>query len=245
MQTRLVNSTMVHNYCKALKDTFFPALCFKCGRKITEGFLCGGCLETLKFLYPPLCRFCANPVKDNKSGLCVHCRGKTHHHERLISICAYKEPLVTLIHLFKYTMHDYLDNFFAQLAITHLEKIGVTLASYDCVTAVPMHRLKLKEREFNHSALLAKLLANHFQIPFENDIIYENKLKTSQASLTKEKRQENVRDAFGAKEAARNKKIVIVDDIVTTGATIRECAAALKEKGATTIMAITLCKTQV
>lgn len=234
---------MVRNYYKALKDTFFPALCFKCGCKIAEGFLCKKCQQTLQFLYPPLCRFCANPVADNKSGLCAGCRGKTHPYERLISILAYKEPLVALIHLFKYKMHDYLQDFLAPLVITHLEKIGVSFASYDCVTAVPMHPLKLKEREFNHSALLGKLLANHFQIPFYDDIIYENKLKTSQATLAKEMRQENVRGAFEAKETAYNKKIVIVDDIFTTGATMRECAAILKEKGATKITAITLCKT--
>ncbi|MDD5194752.1 MAG: ComF family protein [Candidatus Omnitrophica bacterium] len=230
---------------KAFWNTFFPSVCFSCGCKIKEGCLCPACCGSLKFLYPPLCRFCAKPVGDNKSGLCSGCRSKTFSYERLISILSYEEPLITLIHLFKYKMHDYLKFFLSGLIVAHLEKTGISLKTHDCITAVPMHPLKQKAREYNHSALLGKLLANHFQIPFQDDIIYEAKLKTSQAALDKSKRYENVQEAFKAKEAARDKKIAIVDDIFTTGATINSCAAALKEKGASIITVITLCKTPV
>ncbi|MFH1877155.1 MAG: double zinc ribbon domain-containing protein [Candidatus Omnitrophota bacterium] len=236
---------MFDRIAASLQDLLFPRLCFACEEKIRTGFLCPPCTNKIKFLRPPVCRLCSSVISNNTSGLCRSCRSRPAPYERLVSVAGYQEPLISLIHTFKYQHCDYLHYFLTNIMQEHLERIGMHAYGYDYVTAVPMHPEKLKSRGYNQAALLAASLAKYFTIPFKNDIIYERKPKASQTTLTKLKRQENVQGLFSASEAARGARIILVDDIVTTGATIRECATALKIRGALAITAITLAKTHV
>ncbi|MEM7816814.1 MAG: ComF family protein [Candidatus Aenigmatarchaeota archaeon] len=234
---------MLKKYLKVFKDLLFPPLCFYCEKKIDDGLLCLNCQNNIEFLYPPLCRYCSIPIKDNKTMLCKNCLGKTSFYERVVSITSYKEPIITLIHLLKYRHYDYISNFLSSLISKHLLNLGLDFSSYDLITSVPLHPIKYKEREYNQSTLLAKALEEKFRIPFAENIIYEKKLKVSQTKLKKDERKENVRDAFLTKIDLKEKNIILVDDILTTGSTISECAKALKEKGANHIFVITLSKT--
>jgi ComF family protein len=164
-------------------------------------------------------------------------------YDRVISITAYKGSMAELIQLFKYNNYDYLIELFSALMIKHLLRIGFNLSSYDIITSVPLHISKLKDRGYNQSSILAKSLANYFKIPFRDDIIYEKNQRISQTKLEKKEREENVRGAFLVKDAVIDKKIIIVDDIFTTGSTLKECSISFKEKGAKNITAITLSKT--
>ncbi|MCM8831618.1 MAG: ComF family protein, partial [Candidatus Omnitrophica bacterium] len=96
---------------------------------------------------------------------------------------------------------------------------------------------------YNQTEVLAKFLSNYFKIPFKNDIIYEIKNKLSQTTLDFKERQKNVKDIFIVTKNLKGKKIVLVDDIFTTGATLEECSRLLKMHGAEIILGITLCKT--
>ncbi|MCM8831172.1 MAG: double zinc ribbon domain-containing protein, partial [Candidatus Omnitrophica bacterium] len=179
---------MIKNYISSLMDIFFPKLCFYCQLQTTD-YLCKNCYEKIEFLYPPLCHFCSLPLDDNKSGLCKNCIGKDRSYNRVISIAFYKEPLKELIYLFKYKYYEYLGEFLSYIMINHLVKIGIDFKMYDFITAVPIHRIKLKEREYNQTEVLAKFLSNYFKIPFKNDIIYEIKNKLSQTTLDFKERQ--------------------------------------------------------
>ena len=106
-----------------------------------------------------------------------------------------------------------------------------------------MHKHKLKIRGYNQAQLLAKLLSNNFKIPLRNDIIDTVNIRPSQAKLQKQKRQENVKGVFAARKNLKNKKIILIDDIFTTGATAASCCQALAEKQADKIVVITLSKT--
>ena len=125
----------------------------------------------------------------------------------------------------------------------HLSKTGLSLKGYDFITSVPMHPLKLKERGYNQASLLAKYLANYFKIPCKDDIIYETHHRSSQTKLQKLDREKNIKNAFLVKTDMKNKRIILIDDIFTTGATARSCSQALKDKRAQTITVITLAKT--
>ncbi|MBU1122213.1 MAG: phosphoribosyltransferase family protein [Candidatus Omnitrophota bacterium] len=149
-----------------------------------------------------------------------------------------------LIHLFKYKHCDYLIKLFSSILTTYLSNIAFTAEDYDFITAVPMHPAKLKERGYNQSALLAHALANYFKKPLKNGIIYETKLRDSQTKLKKEERIKNTTAMFWAKENLTAKKIIVVDDMFTTGSTAQSCCQALKEKGAARITVITLSKAQ-
>lgn len=234
---------MLKGYLGGLKNIFLPALCFSCESKIADGYLCQNCLQKIEFLYPPLCRTCAKPIDNNKTGLCANCRGKTFAYERLICVTSYQEPISSLIHFFKYKNYECLIDLFSSLMIKHLAKIGLNYSSYDFATAVPMYAAKQRDRGYNQAVLLAKSLANYFEIPFKDGIIYESYEKVSQTKLVSSRRRENVKGAFYVKESISGKKILLIDDIFTTGATVGECAGALKENGAREVTIITLSKT--
>lgn len=233
---------MLKNYISALKNIFFPKLCFYC-QNLSNDYLCKSCYEKIEFLYPPLCKFCSQPIGDNKTNICKQCRSLQYHYDKIISIAFYKEPLKHLIHLFKYKYYDFLAEFLAKLMIEHLTKIGINLFFYDLIISVPIHKLKLKEREYNQTQLLAKYLSNYFKISFKDDIIYEVKNRPSQTSLDAKRRQENIKDSFLVSKNLKGKKIILVDDIFTTGSTLNECSKLLKAQGAEVILGITLCKT--
>jgi ComF family protein len=107
---------------------------------------------------------------------------------------------------------------------------------------VPLHRHKRKQRGYNQAGLLAKALSNHFKIPLNNDIIANTKIRTSQTKLAKTKRQENVEGIFRVKEGFAGKNIILIDDIVTTGATIDSCCRALRRQQAGEICVIALAR---
>ena len=236
---------MLKECLRATIDTFLPTLCFACEQKINEGYLCSRCKEKIEFLYPPLCPFCSSPVADNKTGLCKMCLGKKYSYDRIICVASYKEPMISFIRLFKYDNCDYLEKFLSTLMIQHLVTIGFGCSSFDVISAIPLHPLKLKEREYNQAALLGKSLSKYFKIPFRDDIIYEYKNKPSQTALTKEARALNVKGAFRVKGELTNKKVILIDDIFTTGSTMQECSQGLRAHGTNTIVGITLCKAQV
>jgi ComF family protein len=234
---------MLKNYLAALKSLILPSLCFACEKKISQGYLCLTCQEKIEFLSPVRCRLCYRQLANNQTSPCRRCHDKSFPYERLISIAAYKEPLISLIHSFKYDNYEYLAELLSSFMIKHLARIGVDLCGYDFITSVPLHASKLRQRGYNQSSLLAKLLANYFKISFKDGIIYEKEERISQTKLLKQKRQQNVKGIFIVKERLEGKKIILIDDIFTTGATAKECATALKEKGAQTVTIITLAKT--
>jgi len=234
---------MLGKYIKTMADLFLPPLCFCCEKRILEDYLCGNCQKKLMFLHPPLCRFCAKPLSENLTGVCKNCQKKTFSYERLLSILAYREPLISLIHPFKYTNCNYLGQFLSSLMINHLKKIEFKGYDYDLITAVPMHKHKLKSRGYNQAEILGKLLSNYFKIPFQNDIIYDINIRPQQAKLSSLKRKDNIEGAFKVEKDLKDKSLILVDDIFTTGSTARACSEALKAKGAQRITVITLAKT--
>ena len=234
---------MLKECLKVTRDLFFPAVCFRCGQKLAGSFLCEGCRQKIDFFTPPLCRLCSKPLKENTNPLCGSCRGKKPPYSYLISITVYKEPMASLIHDFKYRHCDWLDGFLSELMIEHLMRLDFDPKNYDIATAVPMHYLKLKERGYNQASLLARKIANHFKITFRDDIIYQTRYRKPQATLTEKERKKNIENSFMAKTDSKGKSILLVDDIFTTGSTIKECSHALKKEGARDITVMTLSKT--
>jgi len=234
---------MFANYLKTIKNLLFPRLCLCCEKKISKGYLCLECESKIIFLSQPRCHHCLMPLSTNSSHLCQQCLKKTYPYQRLISATAYKEPLTSLIHLFKYRNCDYLANFLSSLMIKHLLKIGFNPNKYKLITPVPLHKDKLKTRGYNQSQLLSKLLSNHFKIPFKDDIIENTNIRPSQTKLPKEQRKKNTEGIFVVKENLKNENIILVDDIFTTGSTVNACSKALCEKQAGDITIITLSKT--
>lgn len=234
---------MLRDYLQAFKDVIFPRLCFCCEIKILQGFLCAECQERINFTQIFSCRACGRLTIHNKTGICAGCVDKELPYNQLVSAVAYAPPITELIHFFKYKNGSYLIDFFGPLLINHIKKTGFTAQNYDFITPVPIHPSKLKERGYNQSQLIAQTLANYFKKPLKNDIIFETKYHKSQTKFKNAQRGKNILGAFQVKKDLSGKKIILVDDIFTTGATVKACAQALKDNGAREILVITLVKT--
>ncbi len=212
----------VYRYIKALKDIFFPDLCLACRAKSATAVLCPSCREKIELVAEPA----------NGAG------GR--HYDRLLSAAYYQGPLEKVVHAFKYRHADYLAPFLSDLMLKQLYRLD--LRQYDLITAVPAHPLKVKDRGYNPARLLACRLSRRSGLPFASEVLRARHYRPSQTRLSKAARAKNVREGFYAPQDLTGKKIVLVDDVATTGATLDECARALKTRGAREVTALTAAK---
>ena len=155
------------------------------------------------------------------------------------SFGSYEGPLRNLIHLFKYAKVETLAQ---PLSIFLIQAMPLD-QRFDLVIAMPMHWRKRWERGFNQAALLARPLAKHYCLKLATNL-RRKRYTRSQAGLTETQRQQNLKDSFRVRRAEQiaGKRVLLVDDVLTTGATLRAAAAALKSAGAAHVSALTLAR---
>lgn len=157
--------------------------------------------------------------------------------DTLYSYSNYEGPLKEIIHYFKYHKIMRLGRQLGRL-LSKIEKPSV-----DLIIPVPLHYKKLLAREFNQSAILAKELSKAWRIPVAFDCLIKIKNTQEQASLNKSERERNIKDAFFIQKTLENKKVALVDDVITTGSTLLECSKTLKRYGKVyEVCAITLAR---
>lgn len=210
-------------------------LCVFCGKRksTTKSFynngrtgLCADCFSTLRPTpHPPL--FAG--VKDV---------------DYVISPLFYEGKIRDVILDLKFNGHYAVADTLSRLLCDLLNDMTV-FADFDCVVPVPLSKKRLNERGFNQSELLAKPFAEYFGIEFRDDILVKIRETKRQSRLAPSERLTNVKDAFFARDDARDKRILLVDDIMTTGSTLTACAKALKTAGAKNIVGVTLTKREI
>lgn len=217
-------------------NTLLPQFCLNCHR---EGeLLCSDCLSLIQVNEFVYCPFCQKPSRVFEKGTCAQ------HSQKFLNglFCAtdFGEPLVKkLIHNFKYKPYlKTLSSPLSFLIIAHFQLSGKQTIFQDvensCFLPVPLFNKKEKDRGYNQSGLLARELSQRYGLPMLENCLLRIKKTEPQVNLTKEKRQQNIAGAFAIKNPGliRNKKIFLVDDVFTTGATMVECAKTLKLAGA-------------
>ena len=148
----------------------------------------------------------------------------------------YRGSLERVLHAFKFERHDFLDG-----ALAGLVESVVRDRDFDAVVAVPMHRSKLRLRGYNQAWLLARALGKRIHVRCE-DFLKKNEERAAQSSLARSERAANVRNVFAASGAVRDRSVLLVDDICTTGETLRACAKALRKAGAKRVCAAVVAK---
>lgn len=221
---------------------FLPPVCFACETKISRGYLCPRCEGIIAYTETHVCRLCAHPLGPSAHTLCRKCRSASPGYQHLICALRYQYPLTKLVQLFKYSHYDYLAPYLASFITAHLQRMHFNPETIDMVTAIPLHPQTHKARGYNQTALLAAHIANYFNLPCKNDIIYQRVPKKSQTKVSPNMRNANVAGIFKAQPEAAGKRILLVDDIFTTGSTLRETSKTLKEAGALAITAVTLAR---
>jgi len=223
-------------------DAVLPPLCLSCGAIVSEpGALCGACWEKVGFLAAPHCQACGHPFEFDAGdqSLCGHCLREPPPWRRARAVFRYDEHSKGLILRFKHA--DRLEG--APAFARWMARAGAELlAECDLIVPVPLHRFRLLARRYNQAALLANALGKQTGIAVAPDVLTRTRRTESQGHMNREQRRKNVRGAFVVRQPARvaGKRVVLVDDVLTTGATLGECARVLKAAGAHSVDVLTL-----
>lgn len=234
-----------------LLTLLFPVRCAVC-EKETEGakrnkLICSDCLRSFSAsidLYCPLCQ-----AKSIDGGVCFSCKPTAKGNlflGRLFAPFSYKEAAVRrTIKAFKYDFIEGLAMPLGRLMAGYIEKINKEVDFKDfTVVPVPLHRIKFNRRGYNQSELVAAEISKSLNLITATNLIIKAKPTKDQAGLEDKKRTENLKGAFACPkpEAVSGKKILLFDDVYTTGATMNECARVLKQAGATEVWGLAIAR---
>jgi ComF family protein len=240
---------------RATLDLVFPAACVACGRKIDRELepdfacgLCEDCVEQLELFAGPACRQCGAPVPgtvDLTEG-CIRCRGRRLWFDETVALGEYAGRLRELLLEMKQARGNAVSLAVARLA---WERCGDRLRSLepDVVLAVPMHWRRRWSHGTNSAAVLAEVFAQRLRVRRRSQLLNRRRNTPPQFSLPPSKRWQNVRQAFSAKRSysIQGAHVLLVDDIMTTGATCSEAAHTLKAAGADRVSVVVVARTLV
>ena len=233
---------------KALLDILFPPRCHFCKAFIPDAgaiHLCAGCLEACALIRSPLCKICGIPFLAAGDGdhLCGGCITEPPRFTAARAAALFDGPVRELIHRLKYNGRVQLCRPLGLLAGQHLGPFAAT-ASADLVIPVPLHVKRLRQRGFNQAVLLGEIPAREWRLPLSRRNLRRIRWTEPQIKLTAAERVANVRGAFAVSEPAllKGKRIILVDDVYTTGSTVAECARVLFKTDASEVYVVTIAR---
>ncbi len=230
---------------KVLLDILFPVFCAGCGEE--GAYLCGLCASSLKQV-PPSCFVCKKitPVTENTPPVgetCLGCRSKTKIQAFFSPFVYYDEfKIKKLIHSFKYKRAKTVGEVLSDLLAGYFMKYGIIFPENTVIIPTPLHKSRYRERGFNQSEIIGQHLSDRFSIKMEKNLLFKIQKTKSQMELAGEERKQNILGVFAVKnqDLIKNKTILLIDDVKTTGATLEEAACVLKKAGAHRIWATTI-----
>lgn len=235
------------NIFKKFIGILFPedTTCVFCGGEIfhnNKSNVCEKCEKSLPFINGNFCEICCEPISD-MSKVCLRCKGKKHEFIKVRSSVVYKNEIVPFVHKFKENNGKYMAKTLAYYMAETYKKNNFVC---DVIIPVPMHSAKQKKRGYNQTALIGKYLSLHLNVPMCNNLV-KFKATKSQTKLNYKERQININDSFNVfnKNEIKNKVILLIDDIYTTGATTKECSKVLNSAGVKSVYVLTFAHTEI
>jgi competence protein ComFC len=173
---------------------------------------------------------------------CRECTSNKPHFDFSWSAFQYNDPLRELIHAFKFNQRTFLRHFFARIMSAHISEYSFDIQQFDMLIPIPLFPTRFKERGYNQSELLAQLIGKEFNIPLSTKSLQKIRYTQNQSEMLRKERWTNIQGAFRMRPSLRleDKKVLIIDDLLTTGATASEAARILKQNGAKLVGVFTL-----
>lgn len=233
-----------------LFNLIFPAECSLCSNSletIRERYICSNCLKKIIPIELPVCDRCGKPLVSSfnhlQHPLCRECRTMRRYFTIARAVGTYEGVLKKAIWLFKYEGKTGLQSTLGQMMvdrITHLDWIN----KIDIIIPIPLCKARLRERGYNQSDILSDFMSKKLNIPVSRNNLKRIKATIAQASLKRSQRIKNVYNAFCIQrpEKFSGKRVLLIDDVFTTGATSNECSRILKKAGASDIFVLTLAR---
>jgi ComF family protein len=227
-------------------DALLPPQCLSCRTEVAEpGVLCPTCWGAIRFLGPPQCAVCGMPFElpSPDGALCAACLGSRPAFDAARAVFRYDEGSRGLILSFK---HGDRTEAAPAFGLWLARAGGELIARADLIAPVPLHWTRLFRRRYNQSALLAQSLAKTSGVPVALDLLRRRRATPSQGRLSRSGRRRNVQGAFevGREKRARltGRRVLLIDDVLTTGATVEACSATLLRAGAASVDVLTLAR---
>jgi competence protein ComFC len=239
--------------CEALASIVLPAPCRICDRELNTGSaipFCRACLAALMQPLPqPLCAQCGRPIVSAEAAQaisaskCHFCRRDLYGFDLARSFGVYTPRMARAILLLKYGNVTPLGAWFARMLAALVEHQRQEFAA-DAVVPVPLDRGRMRERGYNQADLIARPLARLLDIPFRSCLLVRTRPRPNQLRLSRRERWETVRGAYATQETAKVDKlrVLLIDDVFTTGATLDSCSRALKAAGAARVVGLTVAR---
>jgi ComF family protein len=235
----------------ALASVLFPAPCRICGQALTTASrtpLCEPCLQEFERIIEPMCLCCGRPLLlvptiQSMEPLCRLCRVKFYAFERARSFAVYNSALSEAILLLKYHQVVTLADWFAVRLAEIVLEAGPDWTA-DVVVPVPLHRDRRRERGYNQAELIAQPVARRLSLRLDSHLLIRVKPRPPQLLLSRSEHWKSVRGAYAIGEGTKvdNLRVLLVDDVLTTGATLDACSRALKKAGASKVFGLTVAR---
>lgn len=233
---------------KTFLDLLFPRACAACARPVGDEFLylCWDCIAELDYIRECFCRICGDPANAlvGDDWICARCAGKSPAFNAARSAVRYRGIIRNALMSFKYHNAVWLAQDFVLLLQGLTAGQWLESMALDGIVPVPLHPRKERRRTYNQAALLAAGLSRAMGLKLLNDCLIRTKDLGTQTHLTQSARSVNVRDAFGLKKPDKidGRRLLLVDDVMTTGATANACAQVLKYAGAAAVYVATVAR---
>lgn len=229
-------------------DILFPPdiYCIACGQPLDPGNLysmCEDCLNEMVWGNRNLCRLCGKPLEDwYPDDLCGECKNHTRSFDRGVSCFQYQGSAREMIHDFKYHGKSYLSRIFSEIMYDKIRATGYN--DVDLILPVPMYRKKEARRGYNQAALLAMFTGKRLNVEYRDDLLLRVRPTEPMNQLDPRQRHRNLDGAFAVTRAGYRvlpgKRVLLVDDIYTTGTTTEYCSRLLKQEGAVSVTILSL-----
>lgn len=229
----------------AVIDLVYPRRCPVCGDILKQpkrwGYICPACRRQLSYIEPPVCLQCGKHIEDEEQEYCDDCRKHKKHFIRGYPVFVYDGALRDSVIAFKYkNRREFADFYAGEILRRHgaaLRELGA-----DGLLPVPVHRSRYRKRGYNQAELLAQALSERLGIPYYGRELYRVEKTHVQKSLNEKQRQKNLKNAFKRKRnSVKLNRVILVDDIYTTGATVEACTQVLLGTGAERVYYVSIC----
>jgi ComF family protein len=231
------------NPLPALSSLFYPAACVVCAGNVERPeYLCENCRGRAPRITSPFCAKCSEPFSGaiTQTFSCANCEHRILHFDSAIAAYRSRGVVRKLVHAFKYGRQRHLRHPLAEWLGETMRDPRLRDRRFDMIVPVPLHPARERERGFNQATLLAELLARQVAVPLR-PALERIRYTRTQTAYDRAERMENLYDAFRLRKNAdvRQLHVLLIDDVLTTGSTLSECARVLKEGGAISVYAAT------
>src|SRR5437660_3564020 len=238
-----MSMVVVPNFLRGIASLLYPPSCTICAASVDLGeYLCAECEAKVSRIVPPFCNKCSEPFDGaiTTAFACANCAHRTLYFDAAVSAFRSRGIVRHVMLNFKYGRQIHLRHLVARWLVAAFDDERLRERRFAARVPCPLHPAKQRERGFNQAALLAEWLSTHMALTVR-PVLQRVRFTTTQTAFDRSERMQNLRNAFRLRKKADVRKLraLLIDDVLTTGSTLSECARVLKEAGAQSVYAAT------